>query len=145
VATASGGRDGKEIPVTTSLERIGRLASVLAVLTLLPPGAARAGTLDFSTKAAMERHFQHEDRIYATRSDNSPVRTSAEAMAMHFTHEDAIYSARHRLSPPTGTSAKNGFRRSAAFAVAGATLLVLCAAAMVTARRGRAGRRLLQG
>jgi hypothetical protein len=76
--------------MTSPLKRTGRMAWALAVLFLLSAGIAGAQTgsnQDFSASARLERHFQHEDRIYGAQS------ASAAALARHFNHEDRIYGA----------------------------------------------------
>jgi hypothetical protein len=137
--------------MTTSLKRIGRLASVAAALTLLGGGVAgaRIGTPlpvkpDFPAKAVMERHFQHEDRIFGAQSTNSVARTPAEAMALHFKHEDAILGQRSRLSQQAPTSSGNDF--DAVLLGAGAALVLLLGgtAVVITTRHSRTGRRVLE-
>jgi hypothetical protein len=118
------------------------MASVLAVLFLLSAGIAGAQTTsnqDFSAKARIEQHFQHEDRIYGTQS------TSGAAMERHFNHEDVIYGARKSESRAvplrTVTAASNGFDRMDMLFSVGAAFVVLLVgtAAVFTARRGRSG------
>ena len=117
------------------------MAWALAVLFLLSAGIAGAQTgsnQDFSAKARLERHFQHEDRIYGAQS------TSAAALARHFNHEDAIYGARRsesRVSLPAPTAASSGLDRKDTLLSVGAALVVLLVgtAAVFTVRRGRSG------
>lgn len=128
--------------MTSPLKRTGRVAWAVAVLFLLSAGIAGAQTgsnQDFSAKARLERHFQHEDRIYGAQS------TSAAALARHFNHEDAIYGARRsesrRVSLPAPTAASSGLDRKDTLLSVGAALVVLLVgtAAVFTVRRGRRG------
>jgi len=128
--------------MTSPLKRTGRMVAALAVLFLLSAGIAGAQTSsnqDFSAKARLERHFQHEDRIYGAQSP------TVAAMERHFTHEDAIYGARksesRRLPLRAPTTASSGFdRMDALFSVGAAFVLLLVGtAAVFTARRGRSG------
>jgi hypothetical protein len=88
--------------MTSRLNRIGRRgcpAVIIGALALLSAGISGAQPAPASNLAAalLERHFQHEDTLYATKDGSVQTPTQAAAMALHFEHEDRIYGGSQEM------------------------------------------------
>jgi len=110
--------------MTSRLKRIGRLgcpAVLIGVFALLSAGISGAHSVPASKPggAALERHFQHEDTLYAAHPYRTPASTPQRVsvplytpamLAAHFNREDLLYHPRavstpQRVSVPLYTPA----------------------------------------